>query len=123
MHDEDLGVTARLLNADIAVPTIPCEFGLDLSRWCERTSCIVICTLAPLNVTNTTATLMAQVSGPAIQSEKYVHETDEQVLCTPHNRSSIQHWGPTKIDAIRDVLLGSLRFVKALTDFLLCISN
>ena len=42
IQSKDLGVTARLLNADIAVHTGPCEFGLELSRRCERTSCIVI---------------------------------------------------------------------------------
>ena len=61
---------------------------------------------------------MAKVSGPAIQCKRYVHEMDEHVLRTLQNRSNVQHPGLTKIATIRDILLRSLPFVKALTDFL-----
>ena len=118
IQSKDLEVTARLLNADIAVPTVACEFGLDLSGWYEGTSCIINCTFSPLSVTNPAVSPMAKVSAPAIQCKRYVHQMDEHVLRTPQNRSNMQHPGLTKTDTIRDILLRSLRFVKAPTGFL-----
>ena len=82
-ESKGLGVTGQLLNAYIAVPIIPYEFGFDLCE-CERTSCIDILYIGGARyITNTIANLMVKLCTHANECKEFSYEMNAHALCNP----------------------------------------
>ena len=83
IQSEGLGITGQLLNAYIAVPIIPYEFGFDLCRWCERTSCIDILYIGAAQYHKYYANLTVKLCIHANECKEFSYEIEAHALRTP----------------------------------------